>query len=60
MATDINGENDKIIRGELLCIFRMQEKFYEVPSLKQQIPSMSSFHYQVQVPQNKDSNNAQG
>lgn len=35
MATDINGENDKITRGELLCILRMQEKFYQVPFFKQ-------------------------
>lgn len=62
MATDINGENDKIIRGELLCIFRMRETFYEVPFLKQHIiflVTMSSFHYQVQVPQNKGNIDAQ-
>ncbi|PKY01058.1 hypothetical protein P168DRAFT_284606 [Aspergillus campestris IBT 28561] len=35
MTTDIDGENDKLTRGELLCILRMQEKFHTVPFLKQ-------------------------
>lgn len=53
MATDIDGENDKITQGELLCILRMQKKFYKVPFLEKHIifPVSLSSHYQVQVPQ---------
>ena len=37
LQTDINGQNDKITRGELLCIFEMQEKFYKIPYFKEHI-----------------------
>ena len=37
LKTDIDGQNDKITRGELLCILEMQEKFYKVPYLKEHV-----------------------